>query len=247
MIGVVHASEAVNAIQRFIGKIELGMIPHVIDTVIFLKDGEIKNVYEVSFTVRVPTGMSEPDLARPLVEIRNFEDGKLVYEIYTYGEGDVVITVDAKAEKKKSGLHQLAEERVRQEIMKYDRHAEIDFASDSSVKVKVKNEAIPRLIGKEGMNVNRLQDELGIHIDVEPKIPSTGKEVTFALEESGNSLHLIFDKRMLGKNVSVHTGDKFLFAATVGKKGEIKVSKSSEIGNEMIKAIVSKKEIKALV
>ncbi|MCS7135457.1 MAG: ATPase, T2SS/T4P/T4SS family, partial [Candidatus Aenigmarchaeota archaeon] len=47
MIGVVHASEAIDAIQRFIGKIELGMIPHVIDTVIFLKDGEIKNVYEL--------------------------------------------------------------------------------------------------------------------------------------------------------------------------------------------------------
>ena len=66
MIGVVHSSEAIDAIQRFIGKIELGMIPHVIDTVIFIKDGKIEKVYTLSLTVKVPTGMTEADLTRPV-------------------------------------------------------------------------------------------------------------------------------------------------------------------------------------
>ena len=39
MVGVVHANSPLDAIQRFIGKIELGIIPNVLDTVVFVKDG----------------------------------------------------------------------------------------------------------------------------------------------------------------------------------------------------------------
>nr|MBA3751018.1 Flp pilus assembly complex ATPase component TadA [Nitrosopumilus sp.] len=61
MIGVIHAGKALDAIQRFIGKIELGMIPHVIDTVIFIHEGKIGNIYELNLTVKVPSGMTEQD------------------------------------------------------------------------------------------------------------------------------------------------------------------------------------------
>lgn len=39
MVGVIHANSPLDAIQRFIGKIELGIIPNVLDTVVFVKDG----------------------------------------------------------------------------------------------------------------------------------------------------------------------------------------------------------------
>ena len=45
MVGVVHANTPIDAIQRFIGKIELGIIPNVLDTVIYVKDGGIAKVY----------------------------------------------------------------------------------------------------------------------------------------------------------------------------------------------------------
>ena len=32
MLGVMHATKSIDAIQRFIGRIELGVIPHIIDT-----------------------------------------------------------------------------------------------------------------------------------------------------------------------------------------------------------------------
>ena len=38
MVGVVHANSPLDAIQRFIGKIELGIIPNILDTVVFVKD-----------------------------------------------------------------------------------------------------------------------------------------------------------------------------------------------------------------
>ena len=93
MIGVVHASNPVNAIQRFVERIEFGMISSVIDTVIFLKNGEISKTYQLELVMKVPTGMLEADLTRPVIEIRDFDDLKLEYEIYTYGEEKVIIPV----------------------------------------------------------------------------------------------------------------------------------------------------------
>jgi len=96
MVGVIHANKPLDAIQRFIGKIELGMIPHVLDTVVFVKDGNISEVYELSLRVKVPTGMSERDLARPIIDVRNFETRTLEYEIYSYGEENVIIPISHK-------------------------------------------------------------------------------------------------------------------------------------------------------
>jgi ATPase len=244
MIGVVHASEAIDAIQRFIGKIELGMIPHVIDTVIFLKDGEIKNVYELKLTVKVPTGMSEADLARPVVEVRDFENGKLVYEIYSYGEENVVIPIEVE---EKSAVQELAKKAVMQEIKRYDPEAEILFSSPDRVIVRVDNRCIARLIGKDGKNISEIEERLGIHIDVEPKIMTTGKEVSHKIMESGNSVIFSFEKSLRGKQISIYVDDDFLISATVGKKNEIKLSKSSEIGKEVLKSLVAGKKIRTVV
>ncbi|MGC8556357.1 MAG: ATPase, T2SS/T4P/T4SS family, partial [Conexivisphaera sp.] len=93
MVGVVHASSPIDAVQRLIGRVELGMIPHVVDTILFVRAGRIERVLDLSLTVKVPTGMSEEDLARPVVEVRDFETSDLLYEIYTFGEENVVVPV----------------------------------------------------------------------------------------------------------------------------------------------------------
>jgi ATPase len=106
MVGVTHANTAIGAIQRLIGRVELGVIPHVVDTVIFIGAGKIKEVYELRMVVKVPHGMREVDLARPVIEVRCFETGKPEYELYSYGEEVVVIPirVKAKRESEESGI-----------------------------------------------------------------------------------------------------------------------------------------------
>ncbi len=91
MIGVTHASSPLDALQRLVSRMELGQIPLIVDTVIFIKDAEIRKVYETKMTVKVPAGMMEADLARPVVEVRDFETGKIEYEIYTFGEETVIM------------------------------------------------------------------------------------------------------------------------------------------------------------
>jgi ATPase len=244
MVGVVHASNAIDAVQRFIMRSELGMIPHIIDTVIFIKDGEVKKVYDLSLTVRVPSGMTEADLSRPVVEIKDFETGKLEYEIYTFGEENIVVPVAAT---QTSPLRKLAMQSIKREIEKFDPYAEIELVSDNKAIVKVENDVIPRLIGKNGSMITLIEDKLGIHIDIEPRIPAMGKEVHFEIAESGNSFDFRFDRRMISKVANFYLEDNFLFSATVGKKGNIRVNKSSEIGKEIVRAFFGKKKIKVLL
>jgi len=95
MLGVVHASHAIDAVQRFIGKIDLGVIPQVIDTVVFIEKGRVAKVLYLVFTVKTPFGMREQDLARPVIEVRDFESKEVEYEIYKWGEETVVFPVKA--------------------------------------------------------------------------------------------------------------------------------------------------------
>ncbi len=238
MIGVVHATEPVDAIQRFMGRIELGVIPHIIDTIIFLKDGEIKKVYVLNLVVRTPTGMTESDLARPLVEVRDFETGELEYEIYTYGEENVVVPISGDRE---SPLQKLAKEKIFDIIKKFDRKAEIKFLGENRILIRIENSKIPKIIGKKGKVIQNIEKELGISIDVEPKVSTFGKRVDFEVSETGGSIVFSFKNNMVGKNINFYSGDEYIFSATVGRSNKIKVSKNSDIGKRILNSIVNGK------
>jgi ATPase len=129
---------------------------------------------------------------------------------------------------------------------KYDPYAEVNFISEDKVRVIVDNDVVGRLIGKDGMNITEIEKKLGIHIDVEPRVPTTGVEVGFNISEVGNSLVLQFPPKMKGNNVDIYVDDDYLLSATVGKKQEVRISKSSGIGKEVLKGMLGKKRIRVL-
>ncbi|MBI5347588.1 MAG: Flp pilus assembly complex ATPase component TadA [Candidatus Aenigmarchaeota archaeon] len=242
MIGVVHASDPIDAVQRFIGRIELGMIPHVIDTIIYIKAGRVEKVYELAMCVRTPTGMNEADLARPLVEVRDFETKKLEYEIYSYGEENVIIPI--KKEEKESAVEKLAKKQILDTIRKYDRKASVEITGSNRAVVKVENEIIPRIIGKQGSTIKALEEQLGIGIEVMPKVSTLGEEVSFDLKETG--AYLLFTLEKTGKAANFYVGDQYIFSATVGKNGQIRIAKNSDTGKEILRGIV-KNEIRVFM
>jgi ATPase len=246
MVGVVHASSPLDAVQRFIGKIELGMIPHILDTIIFVKNGSINKVYEVSMTIRVPTGMTESDLARPVIEVRDFETGEIEYEIYTYGDENIVIPISGitGSIQSQDAIRRLAESKVRDIIRRFDPKAEISIISKDKVRVKVNKDIAPTIIGRGGSTVNDLEKMLGIHIDVEVKTPTIGKEISFEVSEAGSSVILLVDSSSVGKKVDVYVQEEFLFHSQIGKKGRIKVDKHSDNGRKLVNAILSNQEIR---
>jgi len=245
MVGVVHASAPLDAIQRFIGKVELGMIPHILDTVVFVKAGNIAQVYELEFKVKVPTGMTEQDLARPVIEVRNFENHRLEYEIYTYGEENIVIPISKEA--KSGGIERLAESKIRETIRRFDSDAEIEILSNNSIRVRVDKDVMPSIIGRGGSTINDLEKDLGVHIDVEPKEGTTGKSEWFELSESGNNLILEVDNNKTGMSVDIYIKDKLVMSSYVGKKGRIILSKKSDAGKRIMKAAMSKEDLRIIL
>lgn len=232
MVGVVHASEAVDAVQRLIGRVELGMIPQVVDTVVHIENAEVAEVYKLELTVKVPEGMTEEDLARPVVQIQELENSKPVYEIYTYGEETVVIPVDQ--EKRESSARKLAKKQLMHELSGRVENPEIEFISDEHIRLMVEEDEISHVIGSGGENIDRLEDELGLDITVEPKNKTLKNGIDFQVEERGNSLIIDVGTGNSGEDVDVYDGDEFLFTATVGKNGEISLTKNSDLAGRVL-------------
>ncbi len=232
MIGVVHATRAVDAIQRLIGRVELGIIPQVVDTVVFIDKGEVSKVYDIKFTVKVPHGMVEQDLARPVITVADFETENVEYEIYTYGEQVVVMPVGE--ERETPGTWALAVSEIENEVQKYAQGAiMVEVVSDSSAVVYAAKEDIPNIIGKGGRNIDRIERRLGIHIDIREKErkgkKSKHESSSFAPVVERSKKHVIMTvKGLSGETVDVFSGEDYLFTATVGRKGDVKIGKEND-------------------
>lgn len=166
LAGVVHATNPIDAIQRFVGRIELGMIPQVIDTVIFIKDGQPAKILSLKMVVKVPAGMTEADLARPIVVVTDFETKSPEYELYSYGEETVVVPVSGYDKIERKGAHSLAAKQIEREFREYTNEVKAEMMSDNKVVVYVPENAIAKIIGKQGSNISQIEKKLGIKIDV---------------------------------------------------------------------------------
>jgi len=248
-VGVIHANSPIDGIQRFIGKIELGIIPSVIDTVVFVKDGKITKVYQLDLKVKVPSGMTEQDLARPVIDIRDFEDNTLEYEIYTFGEENVIVPVSKKT--KKFGIEKLAEDKVRDTFRRFDPNAEVEILSEGRVKVKISKQFIPSVIGRGGATIKDLEKTLQVHIDVEEQDPSETPsgdfELPYDFSESRTSLLFNVGKENQGSSGEVYLNSEFLTSSRITRKGQIKIPKRSTPGKTIMKNASSRESIQIFV
>ncbi|MEM4266849.1 MAG: PINc/VapC family ATPase [Candidatus Nanoarchaeia archaeon] len=242
LVGVLHATNPVDAIQRFVGRIELGVIPQVIDTVVFIKNGGIDKVLSLTMTVKVPSGMTEADLARPVVEVKDFETNNLEFEIYSYGEETVVVPV--KASSRKSSVHGLAAKQIEKVLRNLSDDVEAEVISDNKAIIYVPERDIGKVIGKQGKTIEEIEQKLGINIEVrekQEKPMEEGKEVEYHLNE--NHSYIRFYVNETNTNIDFLINDQFLFTATSSKKGEIKVHKKSKLGRTLAEAIKMRKKI----
>ncbi|MEM1645784.1 MAG: ATPase, T2SS/T4P/T4SS family [Ignisphaera sp.] len=162
MIGVVHATSPIDAIQRFIGRVDIGMIPSIIDTVMFIDKGIVTKVYEVSMTVKLPTGLREADLARPVIEVRDFLTNELEYEIYVFGEQTVVIPV-------KKVLKEITSQSIVDFIKKYLPYADIEVDDTNkllvlSVPKTLYNTSTLKVIRRVKRRINKLGYDIEVRI-----------------------------------------------------------------------------------
>jgi len=238
MIGVVHANKPIDALQRLLGRVDLGMIPQVIDTVVFIEKGEVSKVHDVEFTVKVPAGMTEADLARPVIVVKDFESGVAEYEMYTYGDEIVVMPV-IKASRKPSW--KLASREIEKEISHHVRGPfEVEMLTDSSAVVRVPQQEAAKVIGKSGKRIEQIERALGMHLDVRSR--NEVAKIAPRVEETAKHL-IIWLEGCSGEPVEVLVGDLPVFTATVGRRGDIRIAKSSEMAKHILKKLKAGEEI----
>ena len=237
MVGVVHASSPLDAVQRFIGKIELGIIPHVLDTVVFVQGGSIMSVYSLSMRVKVPSGMTEQDLARPVIEIKDFETGKLVYEVYAFGEENMIVPVTETANSS-TGIDHLAQERICEIMRRFDNDPQVEILSPGRIRIGVSKGNIAAIIGRGGSNIGALERELRVHIDiVERGTSSTHTEkydtsdsnntsnsgIDFEISESSTFLMFEVDRQYSGSQADIYSGTDIVFSSRIDRKGRMRI------------------------
>ena len=280
MLGVVHATRAIDALQRLIGRVELGLIPQVVDTVVYIEDGAVAKVYDVTTEVKVPEGLMEEDLARPVILVKDFETGKPEYEIYTFNRQVVSVPIgEGSPGPSESGVDRLAIGEIEREIRSIAQgRVEVEIQGRNRAIVYVDDDDISQVIGKGGGRISEVEDRLGISIDVRThdERPDRGGDVggggSPAADSGGDGgsggdgargsgagstapagdavtpeitgQHVVVPVGgHVGQTVEVLADDEYLFTATVGRGGEIQVSRGSAIAEELEDAIDRKRQI----
>jgi len=175
MIGVVHATRPIDAIQRFIERVELGMIPSVLDTVIFIHEGRVARVYEVSMVAKVPHGLTREDLARPVVEVRDFFTKRVEYEFYVFGKRIFVIPVGRGREMEEEymghGYREMTiEEKIRKELGDLGDEFEIRMNGNKEAVIYVPPwgyREVKKALRRKSRMIKR---KYGVKVDIEPMI-----------------------------------------------------------------------------
>ena len=262
MVGVVHASRAIDALQRLVGRVELGMIPQIVDTVVYIDAGAVHTVYDVTTEVKVPAGLTAEDLARPVIQVSSFETGRPEFEIYTFNRQVVTVPLgDEDNDQTDSGVGRIAKQEIEREIRSVAHgHVDVALRGDDEAVVYVEEGDIGTVIGKGGGRIRDIENRLGIEIDVRthsekpsegggssrsPSGPSGNGRTAQVGDDRGSvvqpeitSRHVVLDvDGSVGKTVEVRANGEYLFTATVGRGGEVQVSRGSAIAEELEDAV----------
>ena len=264
MVGVVHATRAIDALQRLVGRVELGMIPQVVDTVVYIEDGRVDTVYDVKTEVKVPEGLTAEDLARPVIQVTDFETGKPEYEIYTFNRQVITVPLTGDGESEESGVGRLARQEIEREIRSIARgHVDVELKGQNKAVVYVEEDDISYVIGKGGGRISDVEDRLGIEIDVRTHDEKPGRGgasgsaggsggasggaqpsegIVVTPEVTSRHVVVRMDEHV-GETVEIRADGEYLFTATVGRGGDIQVSRGSAIADELEQAIDRKQRI----
>jgi ATPase len=207
----------------------------------------------VTTEVKVPEGLTAEDLARPVIQVKDFETGRPEYEIYTFNRQVVTVPL-SEGEASESGVDRLARQEIEREIRSIARgHVDVTVQGQNKAIVYVDDDDISYVIGKGGGRISDVEDRLGIDIDVrthdeKPESasasPSGGTPEGEIVTPEVTSRHVVV--RMdghVGETVEVRADGDYLFTATVGRGGDIQVSRGSAIADELEQAIDRKQRI----
>ncbi len=262
MVGVVHAMEVHDCLQRFCDRVDYSILPQIINTVIFVVQGMITKMYDLELTIKAPEGMPGETHVRPVIVVRDHARQETEIEIFRY-EGETLVmpltrvaveppavlepapaAAAAAPEPGENVAWKVAEKEVQREIGRYTSGpVDVRIISDNKAVVYIEDKDVPAAIGKGGKNVSAIVNKLGIGIDIRPRSELEVKKPAEEEMQLAGGIRIRIDKKQLtiispenkGKIVDVFAGKEYLFTATVNEEGDILLAKNSTIAQEMIK------------
>ena len=243
MIGVIHATQPVDSIQRFIGSIEMGIIPQVIDTVVFINKGQIGEILQLSLTTKVPEGMLSEELSRPVIEVSSFFQKKKLYEIYTFGEQVVVMPISWLAEKmEKEGkvwINSYAKEGIEKKLSSMLNSDFIVKMNGKGIDLYIPEFIKGKIIGKGWTAINELEKSVGLWIQVKTfsDLPLLDVKTQISENTKGNQIFISFPDGYTNQRFSFLVGDQIKKYST-DRNGMVVISDKAEIKQIMKKGFV---------
>jgi len=203
-----------------------------------MENGKINQILEINYVVKIPSGMMEEDLARPVIEISDFIEKKLLYEMYTFGEQIVVVPVKENIESKIIDLNSI--------IKKIDKELDdiphsVDIGKNGHLILRIPEDFIGKIIGKSGKNVKKLEENIGIPIDIERLENNEGREVQ--VEIKGNKINLYIGPEYRNKMIEIYIEDTPSIVARASKSGVIQIKADSLQGKMIKKALTQGSKI----
>ena len=239
MIGVAHAERPIDIVHRLLSRTELGLIPQIIDTIIYIDKGQIEKVYYLNLTVKIPYGLKEEDLARPVVEVRDFLTNDLEYEIYTFGEEIMVVPI--KKYRLKSGIQRFLEDLLNMEYKRKYNNVYVGVLDDRII-FYIPKELKKRFIRNEKRYIMSIKDKYNLRIEIK-NVEKLNEIINFDYEISKDYLTIMFNNLFRKREVELYINGKLIGKFKINKKGKIVLDLNSEIGQEILEAINNKSKI----
>jgi ATPase len=203
--------------------------------------------------------------------VSNFETGRPEYEIYTFNRQVVTVPLndeDGEGESE-TGVGRIAKKEIEREIRSVAHgHVDVELKGDDEAVVYVSEGDIGTVIGKGGGRISDIENRLGIEIDVrthdekpedsrdvgsdgrgangqgDGRGGQVGEERGTVVRPEITSRHVVIDvDDGVGETVEVRADGEYLFTATVGRGGEVQVSRGSAIAEELEDAIDRKRTV----
>ena len=236
LIWVIHATMPVDSIQRFLGTIEMWIVPQVIDTVIFIDKWKIKEILQLNLTVKVPEWMESDDLARPVIQVSSFFDKQIVYEIYSFGEQIVVMPLGEEIQTKEkwwklNHYAKLSIDNILKEILPC---SFISKVSGDTVQLFVPRSEKWAIVWKWWQNIQSIEDQLGLKINVQTFEDLPILDIDVQTEKNGNSVVIYFPRHYVDRNVYVMIWKELLHTQTNSHAQVVVKNKN------IVKSIISK-------
>lgn len=224
LVGVIHATKPIDSIQRFLGTIEMGIIPQVIDTVIYIDKWTVAEIYQLSLTVKVPEWMQSEELARPCIVVTSFITHTIEYEIYTFGEQIVVMPMDkANWDTHNGGNRRTSPKENISEYAKHGIQQKLEQIIPCDFLIKVKGTSVDlyipetykgRIIGKGGSAINELEKTIWLDINVKSFDDLPLLETKVDISESRGELHIAFPTEYWKKTMHLLIWEEIINAIT---------------------------------